>query len=553
MLNYKRRIFFRKILSLPLVCYLVGVKTTNAEGLNNSKLVDEKKDPENIYSKISNEGKVPASLIESEMQINLQRWMNNGVITPNMFYNKFDKDWHPAFLKASHAARKLALPVTLLPTTYTFLTSIDLTMFSYGFNCVGDRNNKVVLKAIGNKDNSLVFVKFQNVDRRRVGGFLIDANLLYDVAFDTSWTINGGPSLMLVWEKIQIQGWRKIGWIANNNNDVWNKNITILGSSTESSGISYFNHSPGGPVSFEGCSFSGGRVKITAQHISASFCVFRGIEIKQGGSSWNVFSSIGCHFFKDHKFNSCFIISGTVQGFTVTGGLVEPTDGGTVLLGVDDAVNNSGAFIFQGVRISSYNKFKPAILAGGVLRNDYGKNVIKITGGIIELSTLEPSELAWVDILTLDSVLVNQEKPLIMSRNLSKVNWSYSDSYVENVIVSSKKSSSCFVRNYNLKLSSSSSDFGIIEFLDLSKTRYSHGVLNIVYEDCAGFAEFSYKRVNDEVTVTENGSYFPEAERNVHIAILKQSISVRNSRQNNSNNNSWVIFVTFSGYLDYLP
>ncbi|MDP1183261.1 hypothetical protein, partial [Klebsiella pneumoniae] len=116
------------------------------------------------------------SLIESEMQINLQRWMNNGVITPNMFYNKFDKDWHPAFLKASHAARKLALPVTLLPTTYTFLTSIDLTMFSYGFNCVGDRNNKVVLKAIGNKENSLVFVKFQNVDRRRVGGFLIDAN-----------------------------------------------------------------------------------------------------------------------------------------------------------------------------------------------------------------------------------------------------------------------------------------------------------------------------------------------------------------------------------------
>ena len=81
MLNYKRRIFFRKIISLPLVCYLVGVKTTNAEGLNNSKLVDEKKDPDNIYSKISNEGKVPASLIESEMQINLQRWMNNGVIT----------------------------------------------------------------------------------------------------------------------------------------------------------------------------------------------------------------------------------------------------------------------------------------------------------------------------------------------------------------------------------------------------------------------------------------------------------------------------------------
>lgn len=506
----------------------------------------------------SNNQNLGANLINTEIDISVGKWIKNTVITPDMFFDSVnDVDWLPAFTKAAAVSMQLKLPVTLLPRDYTFLSALNMSMFGYGIVCDMSRNNKVVLKALANNTNAEVFITMKNVDRRKTGGFLIDANNLYDVAFDTTWDLTGGPSLMMVWEKIQIQGWKKIGWRANNNNDVWNKNITILepGADVSSDAVSYYNHSAGGPISFEGCSFQGGRIQVTAQHISASYCVFRGVEIKTGGSGWNTFAAIGCHFFKDTYYNSCFVLGGNIQGFTVMGGLVEPTDGGSVFRGLGTGYFNCGQLELLNTRISSYNSSNPAVLASGTMLSVYGNTTIKITGGIAELSSYDPSTMGWVNTLICDKVLLNQLNNTPITRIFTGSLCKYNTPTISSVSMASATATSCMVTDMLSTLSTTSRNFGNIAALDGSKTTISGGTIRLSYSDGGGFAEFRYTRTsstNSTFTLISE-SYIDSSRQLTLYNSGTQYVYVANSRAAGTTGSSWTLLISFSGYLDYIP
>lgn len=506
----------------------------------------------------SNSTDLGANLINTEIDISVGKWIKNTVITPDMFFDSVnDADWLPAFTKAASVSMQLKLPVTLLPRDYTFLSALNMSMFGYGIVCDMSRNNKVVLKALANNTNAEVFITMKNVDRRKTGGFLIDANNLYDVAFDTTWDLTGGPSLMMVWEKIQIQGWKKIGWRANNNNDVWNKNITILepGAGVSSDAVSYYNHSAGGPISFEGCSFQGGRIQVTAQHISASYCVFRGVEIKTGGSGWNTFAAIGCHFFKDTYYNSCFVLGGNIQGFTVMGGLVEPTDGGSVFRGLGTGYFNCGQLELLNTRISSYNSSNPAVLASGTMLSVYGNTTIKITGGIAELSSYDPSTMGWVNTLICDKVLLNQLNNTPITRIFTGSLCKYNTPTIASVSMASATATSCIVTDMLSTLSTTGRNFGNIAALDGAKTTISGGTIRLSYSDGGGYAEFKYTRSSStNSTFTLISESYSDSTRQITLYNSgTQYVYVANSRTAGTTGASWTLLISFSGYLDYIP
>lgn len=127
----------------------------------------------NFFSSLlsTEEGK-GGSLVNTSIGVSVNAWLNNTVISPDMFYKSDDSDWSSAFSLAAAACAKLKLPVTLLPRTYTFNKSVDLTIFGYGVVCDASRNNKVIFKATGNSTGAEVFVSMKNVDRRKTGGSL---------------------------------------------------------------------------------------------------------------------------------------------------------------------------------------------------------------------------------------------------------------------------------------------------------------------------------------------------------------------------------------------
>lgn len=503
-----------------------------------------------------------AGKVGTSLNITVSDWLRSTRITPNMFYKPTDEDWLPAFRAAAEESRRLGLPATLIPAVeYTFRSKVDLAMFPNGIVSDASRNNKVVLKAVANINNDEVFVSMKNVDRRKTGGFIILANNLYDVAFDTTWDLTGGPSLMMTWEKIQIEGWRKIGWRANNNNDVWNKNITVLGPGADATPdcVSYYNHSAGGPISFEGCSFAGGRIKVTAQHISASYCVFRGVEIKDGGSGWNTFAGIGCHFFKDTYYNACFRFAGNVQGFSVIGGLVEPTDGGVVLLGASaggQGYLNCGQLEFINTRISSYSSSSPAVLASGTMLGAYGKKRICIRGGIAEIASYDPSSMGWVDELLCEQVLLNQQSTTVTTRLFTTTGLNHRESAVIRSMHRAKfDSTGCLVTGMCATLSSTGRNFGNIDFLSGDKTQVSAGRIRVAYSDGGGYAEYTYQRTGaNVVTLTPVNSAFSSSDRTLNVYTSGSTlVYISNGRPAGSAGDNWTILVEYSGYLDYTP
>lgn len=495
--------------------------------------------------------------VKTTIDVTVDQWLSNTVITPDMFYNDTDADWSTAFKKAADKSSALRLPVTFLPRTYTFNDAIDFSIFPNGFVCENSRNNKVILKANGNSSSSEVFITMKNVDRRKTGGFLIDANNLFDVAFDTSWDKTGGPSLMMTWEKIQIQGWRKIGWRANNNNDVWNKNVVILepGADVSADAVSYYNHSAGGPISFEGCSFQGGRVQVTAQHISANYCVFRGIEFKTGGSGWNTFAALGCHFFKDKYYNSCFVFAGNIQGFTVIGGLVEPTDGGFVFNGLGTGYFNCGQLHLLNTRISSYSATSPALLFTGSMLSVYENTTIKIEGGIAELDGYKPTTTGWVNTVIMEKVLFNKLSNRPVTRVFTTDVFRYSTSRVANVVMSSFDSTGCLVTDLISSLSTTGRNFGNIAALDGAKTTRSAGVIRLAYSDGTGYSEYRYVRTGiNTVTLTLLSEFYSDSTKQINVYTSNtQYIYVANARAAGSTGENWTLIISYTGSLDYLP
>lgn len=89
--------------------------------------------------------------------------------------------------------------------------------------------NAVLKAKPGSRDGSnTAFVRFRDMARSTWDGIRIDANGEFDIGLDTSYNASIGPSLNTLFKNIQITGFLKVGWLADNNNDVWNENILIF-------------------------------------------------------------------------------------------------------------------------------------------------------------------------------------------------------------------------------------------------------------------------------------------------------------------------------------
>lgn len=95
---------------------------------------------------------------------------------------------------------------------------------------VSSQGMNAVLKAKpGSRDgNNTAFFRYRNMARCSLSGFKIDAGGEFDIGIDTSYNLTVGPSLNMLFKEIQVTNFLKVGWLGDNNNDVWNENLLIF-------------------------------------------------------------------------------------------------------------------------------------------------------------------------------------------------------------------------------------------------------------------------------------------------------------------------------------
>lgn len=324
------------------------------------------------------------------------------LITPDMFISEVVDDLL-GFNLACVFANQNNLPVTLLPRTYNIAGQINLSSAGYGLQSLSNSLfSQTVLKASANPDNLDVFCLFGNVDRRKLAMLCIDANGLFDTALDTTYSLQVGPSLNLTFQNIIVRGYRKIGWVSENNSDTYFDKCCIFEpKNAVSTGlISMKCITIGGPAQFTNCNFLNGKLQVSAQHIETNQCVIRGIEFM--GGSWNVYNAIGTHHFPDETTNSLFIFTGEVWGFSVIGGLCEANNGGYVL-------NGNGGNLVTSKLSFIQTRMSPDVgalnLQTGSINATFGATVVSIDGGFCGLSSINPS--GFVDEVELLNVNYN--------------------------------------------------------------------------------------------------------------------------------------------------
>ena len=338
-----------------------------------------------------------ATSITTSNEINVDTWLSNLAITPDLFLTQAGNDDLKAFYLACDKANSLNLPVTLLPRTYELSDSIDLRKASCGITTSSERFSATTLKAIANTSNASTFVNYQNMDRTKLCSFRVDANSLYDIGIDTSYPVIG-PSLNITFDTIWVRGYNKIGWLAENNSDVYWKSCAIFepGTKSDKTVISIRCVTIGGPAQFECCNFLGGKQQVAAQHITNIMCVLSGIEFLKG--SWNNYSAVGTHHFSDLATNSCFTITGEIWGFSVSGGLCEASNNGYLFSG-NGGNTVTGKLQFNGTKVTPNEG--SMYLDKGTLGIKYGKLVASFNGGMQNLTGL--GNLNIFDDVSLDS------------------------------------------------------------------------------------------------------------------------------------------------------
>lgn len=248
-------------------------------------------------------------------------------------------------------------------------------------------------------------------------------------------------------------------------------------------------------------------------------------------------------------------IRGKHTGILSDRGLVEPTDGGVVLLGLGTGYFNSGQLEFINTRISSYNASSPAILASGTMLSSYGNTTIKITGGIAELNSYDPSTMGWVNTLICDKVLLNKLNNSPITRIFSGSTLRYNKPTIGAVNIVNTTSSSCIVTDLLSTLTSTGRNFGNISALDGAKTTRSGGTIKLIYSDGGGYAEYRYARTGTtSVTLTLISEAYIDTSRQLTVYNSgSQYIYVANSRTAGSVGDSWTLLISFTGCLDYIP
>lgn len=324
----------------------------------------------------------------------------DGFVAPDQFRADSETDDHAAMQRAINYSRTHnGKGIVGLGRVYRIGPSDfhDVNMLtSQGFG-------NTVLKALPNSrdGNGTAFIRYRNMGRCSWQSIQIDANDEFDIGFDTSWTGASGPSLNILYKMLLIRGFRRLGWLADNNNDVWNEQVVIVepGAGAPANPrtptvplvTAYRNHGPGGPIGFSGCNFLCGPVEVAGQNITFDRTVVRGIRVPAGGG-FNTLDITGGHLFADEATGLNFDLAGRIAGLSVRGTQIENSAphgaifGGTAAL-VPNAVTLTGVHALR----SGTADGKASLCRGGLRSAGGGLVTVLWAGG--QLDGIDVGEL----------------------------------------------------------------------------------------------------------------------------------------------------------------
>lgn len=466
---------------------------------------------------------------KAKIGFDIEDWLKNTIITPDLFLKQAGGDDLKAFYLACDKANSLNLPVTLLPRTYELSDSIDLRKASCGITTSSERFSATTLKAIANTSNASTFVNYQNMDRTKLCSFRVDANSLYDIGIDSSYTLQVGPSLNITFETIWVKGYNKIGWLAENNSDVYFKSCAVFepGTKSDKTVISIRCVTIGGPAQFECCNFLGGKQQVAAQHITNIMCVLSGIEFLKG--SWNNYSAVGTHHFADLATNSCFTITGELWGFDVSGGLCEASDDGYLFSG-NGGNTVTGKLQFNGTKITP-NTGK-MYLDRGTLGLKYGNLIASFNGGMQGLTGLDSLKIFDdVSLNSTNNTVSAISKDVVMSASAYRNYRTERSNLFSRTYTQRNDSSLVNVSPIYGTLSSNGGYYGVIDILS---NKVAAGILNVISDDKRKSAQYRINNLLDangnvvfnivevsNLSTTSNKFTVYYADNNLHVILSR--------------------------------
>lgn len=475
---------------------------------------------------------------KTNLGFDIDTWLQTTVITPDLFLDQAENDDLKAFYLACDKANSLNLPVTLLPRTYELNDTIDLRKANNGIATSSERFSATTLKATANPGNASTFVNYQNMDRTKLCSFRVDANSLYDIGIDTSYTIQVGPSLNITFDAIWVKGYNKIGWLAENNSDVYFKSCAIFepGSKSDSSIVSIKCITIGGPAQFECCNFLGGKQQVSAQHITNIMCVLRGVEFLTG--SWNNYSAVGSHHFASIDTNSCFTIIGELWGFDVAGGLCEASNNGYLFNG-NGGNTITGKLEFNGTKVTPNEG--NMYLDKGTLGIKYGKLIASFNGGMQNLTGLDILKIFDdVSFNSTNNTVSAVSKDVVMSASAYRNYRTERSNMFSRTYAQRNDSSLVNVSPIYGTLSSTGGYYGIIDILS---NKVASGDLYIISDDKMKSAQYRVTNLLDKngnvvwnlveisnVSTTENKFSLYYADNNLQVILNRDDASDKTTK-----------------------
>lgn len=212
-----------------------------------------------------------------------------------------------AFEKAINYCRNKKTRLCIPPGVYMISRTLkcDIT------GIIGSNLSHTIIKASQEMD---VVIDFKDRARAELRDFTVDGNGLANTCIDSSYTLQGGPSLNNTYSRVFVRKYKKIGWISANNNDVWFYDCMFLENDNNDT-IGLESLGSGGPVQFINCNFLD-EVRVNAQYISFVNCVNKGIRVKGGG--FNILKYEGGYLYAGRNSKSCVYVEENTELGPVT-------------------------------------------------------------------------------------------------------------------------------------------------------------------------------------------------------------------------------------------
>ena len=146
------------------------------------------------------------------------------------------------------------------------------------------------------------FIVNINMSRWQLKDIQLDGggNAVYCI--DTTFNQHNGPSLNVLYKNVLVRNYKKLGWLADNNNDVWWENVVIIEPKDKTSSLGALQvYGSGGSNQFINCNFLDD-VFIGGQYNSFVNSVVEGITVN--GLGFNTYKIEGSYLFPSTK-NKC--------------------------------------------------------------------------------------------------------------------------------------------------------------------------------------------------------------------------------------------------------